>query len=478
MGQLAFVGSHSINGVSALHTELLRKTLFSNLNRLYPERLNNKTNGVTPRRWLFECNPGLTKLIGERIDDWHHRRFPNRGGRSAIVRDDKVHMGELAFIMAHRVNGVSALHSKLVETTLFPDLAALHPGRIVNETNGITPRRWLKLANPDLARLCTEVAGAGWESDLDRLRGLEPLADDAGFRDRFRAAKRANKVALAGWLGERLDPDAVFDVQVKRIHEYKRQLMNLLDTVALWTAMRDEPGRDWVPRVKIFGGKAAPGYVVAKEIIRLVNDVARVLEDDPVTRDRLRLLYPPNYNVSMAQRLIPAADLSEQISTAGMEASGTGNMKFALNGALTIGTLDGANIEIREQVGAENFFLFGLTTPEAEAARAVPDHARKAIEASPMLQRVLKLIADGRFSPDEPGRYRALVERLWDDDYFLVTSDFDAYRAAQGRVDAVWRDPARWDRMAVLNTARMGYFSSDRTIAGYMKDVWGVGSAL
>jgi starch phosphorylase len=242
--------------------------------------------------------------------------------------------------------------------------------------------------------------------------------------------------------------------------------------------MHDAPGRDWAPRVKIFGGNAAPGYTVAKEIIRLINDVARVLNADPVTRDRLRLVYPPNYNVSMAERLIPAADLSEQISTAGTEASGTGNMKLALNGALTIGTLDGANVEIRREVGAENFFVFGLTAAEAEAARARPDHARQAIAASPVLPRVLKLIADGRFSADEPGRYRGLVQRLTEADHYLVATDFDAYWSAQRRVDAAWADAAGWDRMAVLNTARMGYFSSDRTIAGYMKDIWGVVPAL
>jgi starch phosphorylase len=416
--------------------------------------------------------------IIEGIDAWHKRRYPARPDSVAIVRDDHVNMGELAFVMSHRVNGVSALHSKLVAETLFPDLAALHPGRIVNETNGITPRRWLKLANPDLSALADDVAGPGWEIDLDRLRALEPLAGDAAFRARFRSAKRANKQRLAIWLGESLNPDAMFDIQVKRIHEYKRQLMNLLETVGLWLEIGDRPQGPWVPRVKIFGGKAAPGYVVAKEIIRLINDVSVVLDADAGTRKHLRVIYPPNYNVSMAERLMPAADLSEQISTAGTEASGTGNMKLSLNGALTIGTLDGANVEIREQVGAENFFHFGLTTDEAAATRATPDHARRAIDASPRLQRILKEIAGGRFSPDEPHRHAGLVEQLRSGDHFLVTSDFDAYWDTQRRVDAAFADPARWDRMAVLNTARMGYFSSDRTIQGYMKDIWGVKSAL
>ena len=416
--------------------------------------------------------------IIEGIDDWHSRKNPGRPASVAIVRDDHVNMGELAFVMAHRVNGVSRLHSQLVEKTLFPALAALHPGRIVNETNGITPRRWLKLANPDLAALADEVAGPDWETDLDRLGAFEAQAGDAEFLARFRAAKRANKEKLAIRLGASLDPEAMFDIQVKRIHEYKRQLMNLLETVGLWLEIRDRPQAGWVPRIKIFGGKAAPGYAVAKEIIRLVNDVAAVLEADPVTRAHLRVLYPPNYNVSMAERLMPAADLSEQISTAGTEASGTGNMKLALNGALTIGTLDGANVEIRERVGAENFFHFGLTTDEADATRARPDHARRAIESSPRLARILGEIAGGRFSPDEKGRYAGLVGRLWSDDHFLVASDFDAYWDTQRRVDAAFTDPARWDRMAALNTARMGYFSSDRTIQGYMKDIWGVTSAL
>jgi starch phosphorylase len=305
-----------------------------------------------------------------------------------------------------------------------------------------------------------------------------PLIDDAGFRGKFAAAKRHNKDRFSNWLvrqgGQPLNPDALFDFQIKRIHEYKRQLMNILETIALWNAIRDNPGGDWQPRVKIFGGKAAPGYVVAKQIIHLINDVARVINADPVMRGRLAVVFPENYNVSMAEALIPAADLSEQISTAGMEASGTGNMKLALNGALTIGTLDGANVEIREHVGAENFFLFGLTAQEVEERRRVPDFARQAIDHSPILKRVLVQIGSGFFSPDERDRYGHLVSLLYEHDYFLVTADFEAYYAKQREVEQVSQDIERWLRMSATNTARMGWFSSDRAIRGYAEDIWKV----
>ncbi|WP_211092111.1 glycogen/starch/alpha-glucan phosphorylase [Aliigemmobacter aestuarii] len=419
--------------------------------------------------------------IVERIDSWHRRIYgpPHYVG---IVKHHEVRMGELAFVMAHKVNGVSALHSDLVKRNLFPELNALHPGRIINQTNGVTPRRWLKMCNPALSGLIGQTIGEGWEDDLDRLRGLEAHVDDAGFRAAFGAAKRANKAALSDWIGRNegvaVDPDAMFDVQVKRIHEYKRQLLNILECIAHWQAIRANPNGNWVPRVRIFGGKAAPGYAVAKEIIRLINDVSVVVNSDPEVRGLLKIVYPPNYNVSMAERLIPAADLSEQISTAGKEASGTGNMKFMMNGAPTIGTLDGANVEILEQVGAENFFLFGLTAEEVMKRRENPDHARDAILACQPLQDVLQMIAEGRFSPDEPDRYHGLVHRVWHHDYFLVASDFAAYHAAQGQAAAAYADRDRWLRMAAMNTARSGFFSSDRTIRGYMADIWSVDPAL
>ncbi len=420
--------------------------------------------------------------IVERIDSWHRRTYPSRPHYVGIVKHHEVRMGELAFVMAHKVNGVSALHSDLVKKNLFPELHRLHPGRIINQTNGVTPRRWLKMANRPLAGLITNTIGDGWEADLDRLRGLEPHIAGKPFRDAFAGAKRANKVALANWIasdcGVKVNPDALFDVQIKRIHEYKRQLLNILETIAHWNRIRSNPKANWVPRVKIFGGKSAPGYAVAKEIIHLINDVAAVVNSDPVTGDLLKIIYPANYNVSMAERLVPAADLSEQISTAGKEASGTGNMKFMMNGAPTIGTLDGANVEILQEVGAENFFLFGLTAEEVMKRREDPDHSRKAIEASQTLQDVLQMIAEGRFSPDQPDRYHGLVHRVWHHDYFLVAADFDAFHAAQGEVDRAYADQDRWVTMAAMNTARSGFFSSDRTIRSYMDDIWGVTSAL
>ena len=399
-----------------------------------------------------------------------------------IIEHHSVKMGELAFVMAHAVNGVSALHTELVKKTVFHDLHRDYPDRILNETNGVTPRRWLHSCNPPLRRVIDDRIGLGWVDHLDQLKGLEAHVDDAAFLDAFAEAKRQNKVAMSNWMSDQggalLDPSAMFDVQIKRIHEYKRQLMNILETIAHWNDLRDEPNKDWTPRVKVFGGKAAPGYAVAKEVIHLINDVARTLNEDPVTRDRLQVVYPANYNVSMAEMLIPAADLSEQISTAGKEASGTGNMKFALNGALTIGTLDGANVEIREHVGPENFFLFGLTAEEVVARRSEPDFARNAINACPQLARVLEQIATGVFSPGDPGRYSNLVNILWNHDYFLVTCDFADYYQTQRHVDAVFADRNRWMRMAALNTARTGWFSSDRTIEGYARDIWGARSLL
>ncbi len=299
---------------------------------------------------------------------------------------------------------------------------------------------------------------------------------DPAFLERFDAIKRANKARLSDWmrrtLGCDVDPDAMFDIQIKRIHEYKRQHLNILETIALWQEIRDNPDAGWTPRVKIFGGKAAPAYVFAKEIIHLINQVAERLNSDPVTRPYLRVVYPPNYNVSLAERLIPAADLSEQISTAGKEASGTGNMKLTLNGALTIGTLDGANVEIREQVGAENFFLFGLTAAEVTERRREDGHAARAVAEDPRLARALAALRDGTFTPDAPGMFAGIADNVAGQDYFLVASDFGDYWRAQREVDDAFRDRAHWTRMAALNTARSGWFSSDRTIRGYMADIW------
>ena len=426
-----------------------------------------------PEALMHRLLPRHLEIIA-RIDEAHARAHPGRN--SSILSHGQVNMGELSFIMAHKVNGVSALHTELVKSTVFADLHRIHPERIVNQTNGVTPRRWIVAANPRLRTLIGDTIGPGWVADLERLSELEPFVDDAGFLTEYAHVKQANKGLLARWLreahGATVNPDAMFDIQIKRIHEYKRQHMNILETVALWNAMRADPGAGWAPRVKIFGGKAAPGYVLAKQIIRLINDVARVVNADPATRDLLQVVYPANYNVTMAERLIPAADLSEQISTAGKEASGTGNMKFAMNGALTIGTLDGANVEIRERVGAENFFLFGMTAEEVVARRQVDGHAAEAIAASPRLAEALDQIASGVFSDGDTDRYAAVVDNLRHHDYFVVCSDFEAYWEAQRRVDTVWHDRDAWMRAAALNTARTGWFSSDRTIRGYMAEVW------
>nr|WP_259918718.1 glycogen/starch/alpha-glucan phosphorylase [Jannaschia sp. M317] len=430
-------------------------------------------------RWPEGMFQGILPRHYDIVRGLHDRVSAENG--TQLIEHGEVKMGDLAFVLAHKVNGVSALHSDLVKETVFHDLHRAYPDRIINQTNGITPRRWLYSANPALSGLITETIGNEWVADLEQLTQLELHIPDAGFLDQFAAAKRANKVRLAQWLkdrdGARLNPDAMFDIQIKRIHEYKRQLLNILETIALWNDMHDAPSADWTPRVKLFGGKAAPGYAMAKSIIELINGVAAKVNTDPVTRDWLQVVFPENYNVSMAERLIPAADLSEQISTAGKEASGTGNMKLSLNGALTVGTLDGANVEIREQVGAENFYLFGLTAAEVQAHRAEPDYARAAIEASPRLKRVLGQIANGVFS-DGDNRFGDVLGMLWDHDYFLVTPDFDGYFETQRQIDKDYRDPKEWMRKAALNTSRMGWFSSDRTIAGYARDIWGAKSLL
>jgi glycogen phosphorylase len=390
----------------------------------------------------------------------------------------KLRMGHLAFVGSHRVNGVSALHTELMRKTVFRDLHALYPDRIVNKTNGISFRRWLLQANPELTRVLCEVCGDTVLDDPTQLARLADHAEDRAIQERVRAAKRANKVALVRLIGERLDlrvdPDALFDVQIKRIHEYKRQLLNLLETVALYQAIRAEPARDWVPRVKIFAGKAAANYAQAKSIIKLINDVAKVINGDPVVRDVLRVVFLPDYNVSLAERIIPAADLSEQISTAGMEASGTGNMKLALNGALTIGTLDGANIEIRDHVGAENIFIFGLRADEVEERRRAGLQASSVIASSPKLAEAIEAIETGVFSPDNVDRFAALMNALRRSDYYMVTADFDAYCATQRSVERLWLSPSDWMRAIIFNIARMAWFSSDRTVGEYAQDIWQV----
>ncbi|MGQ8631184.1 glycogen/starch/alpha-glucan phosphorylase [Agrobacterium sp. DKPNP3] len=388
----------------------------------------------------------------------------------------RVRMGNLAFIGSHSINGVSALHTDLMKETVFADLHSLYPERINNKTNGITPRRWLMQCNPGLTSLLRETIGDDFLDDAEKLTALDRFADDAGFREKFAEVKRLNKVRLANTvaqrMGIRVDPSAMFDIQIKRIHEYKRQLLNLVETVALYDQIRSHPELDWVPRVKFFAGKAAPSYHNAKLIIKLANDIARVINNDPAVRGLLKVVFVPNYNVSLAEIMVPAADLSEQISTAGMEASGTGNMKFALNGALTIGTLDGANVEMLEHVGADNIVIFGMTAEDVAKARADGHNPRAIIEGSAELSQALSSIASGVFSPDDRSRFSALIDGIYNSDWFMVAADFDAYAEAQRKVDAIWSDQDSWNTKAVRNTARMGWFSSDRTIRQYATEIW------
>jgi starch phosphorylase len=459
------IDKHDFNIDDAI--EMARKCLGYTNHTLLPEALER-----WPEDLFARILPRHHRII-QMIQDRH---LSATGSDIRIIEHGNVKMGELAFIIAHSVNGVSALHSELVKETVFADLHKAYPSRILNQTNGITPRRWLYSCNPALRNLITDTIGSGWAADLERLQNLNAHLDDAGFLQAYAAAKTTNKVRLAKWLKERndvtLDTSAMFDVQIKRIHEYKRQHLNILETIALWNEIRDNPTANWTPRVKIFGGKAAPGYVLAKSIIRLINDVAATINNDPVTKHLLQVVYPENYNVSMAEVLIPASDLSEQISTAGKEASGTGNMKLSLNGSPTIGTLDGANVEIRDHVGHENFFLFGLTAAEAQEKRTEHGYSRRAIEASPRLSRVLGQIGAGVFSNGDHHRYSDILHNLYEHDYFLVSCDFDEYFAKQREVDAVYLDVNRWTRMAAANTAGMGWFSADRTIRSYADQIW------
>ncbi|MDM0106226.1 glycogen/starch/alpha-glucan phosphorylase [Variovorax sp. J22R24] len=389
----------------------------------------------------------------------------------------RVRMAYVAVLASHSINGVSGLHSELMKQSIFADFAKLFPERFNNKTNGVTPRRWLAQANPSLAALLDTRIGRGWRRDLTQLEVLRPMAQQPAFVRAFRHAKRENKLRLANWIDEHLridiDTDALFDVQVKRMHEYKRQLLNVLHVVTRYHRILDAPDAGHVPRVVVFAGKAASAYHMAKLVIRLINDVAHVINNDERVGKLLKVVFLPNYSVSLAEVIMPAADLSEQISTAGTEASGTGNMKFALNGALTIGTLDGANVEMRENVGPENFFIFGNTTPQVADIRASGYQPRDIYEANPELQRVLDSIRDGAFSPTEPARYQQIFDALvsWGDHYLLL-ADYASYIEAQEKVDALYRDQDAWTRMAILNVAGMGAFSSDRTIAQYAHEIW------
>ena len=390
--------------------------------------------------------------------------------------EQMVRMGHLSVVGSHSVNGVAAIHTALIKSDLFPDFHALWPKKINNKTNGITPRRWLLGCNPRLADLITRNIGHGWERDLDRLRELEPLADDASFREEFMAVKHANKVKLAKRIldecGVKVDPSAMFDVQIKRLHEYKRQHLNLLHIMALYRRLTINPDLDIPSRVFIFAAKAAPGYDMAKLIIKSINAVGAKINSDERIKGKIKVVFMPNYRVSLAQRIVPAADLSEQISTAGKEASGTGNMKLALNGAVTIGTLDGANVEIREEVGDENIFIFGNTVEEVHKLQAKGYNPGEFYKANAELAAVIDWLGTDYFTPGERDVLSPMRDNLLYHDPFLCLADFESYCQAQEKVSKAFKDKARWGKMAVLNTARVGKFSSDRTIAEYAKDIW------
>ena len=462
--------------------DITRRTISYTNHTLLPEALESWPVPLMER--LLPRHMQLIYLINAFHLDEVRGRFPNDGRMMSAVslieegHGRRVRMGHLAVVGSHKVNGVSALHSDLLKQTVFSDFNTLFPGKLTNKTNGITFRRWLQQCNPGLTGLLVEACGAEVLDKPEALRKLIPLADDAAFQQKFAEAKRANKRSLATLVRDqfqlKLDPDAIFDVQIKRIHEYKRQLLNVLEAVALYDEIRSQPMKAWVPRVKIFAGKAASSYHRAKLIIKLAHDVARVVNSDPTVRNLLKIVFLPNYNVSLAEIIVPAADLSEQISTAGMEASGTGNMKFALNGALTIGTLDGANVEIKEHVGDDNIFIFGLSTAEVAERREGGWRGQNAIDQSRRLKEVLDQIEDGVFSPDDRNRYKDLVAALRGSDYFMVAADFDSYFDAQRAVGRHWRDRSAWWRSAILNTANMAWFSSDRTIAQYAEEIWNV----
>jgi starch phosphorylase len=422
--------------------------------------------------------------INARFLDDMRLRFPyepDRIVRLSIIDESGpryVRMAHLACIGSFAINGVAALHTRLLGDTVLKDFHDVWPEKFQNKTNGVTPRRFMRLSNPGLSRLIDETLGLGWVTDLGRLRALEGHADDPEFRRRWREIKLERKQNLAARINARLgievDPHSLFDIQVKRIHEYKRQHLNLLHIVSLYCRIKRNPSIDLPARTFVFGGKAAPGYYMAKLIIKLINAVAEVVNRDPDVAGRLKVVFMPNFSVRSAQDIYPAADLSEQISTAGKEASGTGNMKFSMNGALTIGTLDGANVEIREEVGAENFFLFGLNAEQVARVQAAGYHPRDLYQRNPELHEAINLIASGLFSHGESGLFKPLIESLLDHDQYLLLADYAAYMECQNHVSQVWRDPDRWTRMSILNVARIGRFSSDRAIREYCEDIWKV----
>ncbi len=446
-----------------LLSEALEKWPVSMFERLLPRHI--KIIYEINRRFLREVS---VRYLGDM----------DRLKRMSLIEENpekKIRMAHMAIVGSHSVNGVAELHTRLLKEKELKDFHEIYPDRFNNKTNGITPRRWLLASNMELARLITGRIGKGWTKNLEEIRKLEPFAEDKEFRREFAAVKQANKrrfAKVAFDLTEfNIDPDSIFDVQVKRIHEYKRQLMNILHVVSRWLSLKENPDLDMYPRTFVFGGKAAPGYQAAKDIIHLICHVGEMINKDPTTNKLIKVIFLPNYRVSLAEKIFPASDVSEQISTAGLEASGTGNMKFALNGALTVGTLDGANIEIMEEVGEENIFIFGLTADEVMALK--PSYNPRAYyEQDETLKRTIDLIHGGFFSPENPALFHPLIDLLLDVDSFMVLADFDAYRKCQEEIDKAYRDRETWIKKAILNVARMGKFSSDRTILEYNRDIW------
>ncbi|HEY1255903.1 MAG TPA: glycogen/starch/alpha-glucan phosphorylase [Terracidiphilus sp.] len=402
-----------------------------------------------------------------------------RVARLSLINEEGekyVRMAHLAALGSHAINGVAVLHTELLKSHVLSDFYALSPEKFSNKTNGVTPRRWMVLSNPRLAQLLTARLGSGWARDLEKLRKLEPLVGDAEFAEEWRAIKRQNKLHLSSYIHDQLgittDPESIFDVLVKRLHEYKRQHLQILHILTLYKRIQHDPDVETVPRTFVFGGKAAPGYRMAKLIIKLIHSVGEAINSDPIVRGRLKVIFLPDYSVKLGQRVYPAADLSEQISLAGKEASGTGNMKFAMNGAVTIGTLDGANVEIREEVGEENFFLFGLTTPEVEKRKAEGYNPRTIFEANPMLHEVLVSLSSGEFARGDRTLFEPLINSLLDRDEYMLLADYQSYIDCQDRVSATYKDQEAWTRMSILNVARIGKFSSDRSIRDYCAEIW------
>jgi glycogen phosphorylase len=462
--------------------DITRRVFAYTCHTLLPEALE---------RWPVGLFKHLLPRHLEIIYEINHRflldvkaRYPEDGARiqrMSIIEEgaeQQVRMANLACVGSFAVNGVAELHTRLLREQTLRDFAELWPEKFHNKTNGVTPRRFMKLSNGRLSDLITSKIGAGWLNDLEQLRELEAHVDDPGFRAVWREVKQQNKQDLSQYLSRTtavpINPDAIFDVMVKRLHEYKRQLLKALHIITLYHRLKDNPHQPFVPRTFIFGAKAAPGYFMAKLIIKLINSVGSVVNYDPDVNGRLTVLFPPNFNVSLAERIYPAADISEQISLAGKEASGTGNMKFALNGALTVGTLDGANIEIRDCVGPENFFLFGLTTDEVFATKAHGYNPYAIYQSNPELKRVLDTIAGGRFSHGDVNLFRPIVDGLVYDDQYLLLADYQAYVDCSERAAAAYQDVETWTRMSILNTARAGFFSSDRAMRQYCADTWRV----